>query len=145
MVTRRLYQSVCYCMNLRRSASVLTDYYDRTLEPAGMMVTQFCLLVNLQRLGSANLTQWAEKVGLERSTMVRNVRGLEKRGWIIPAAGRGRRFMLSPQGEAALAQAMPLWQQTQARVEQYLSEADAQALLRITARLQQIPDMPENA
>lgn len=128
-------KSTCYCINLRRSAGILTDIYDRALVPSGLTVTQYCLLVHLQRMGSANITRWAGQVGLERSTMVRNVRILEKNRWIQPAAGRGRYFALSPAGQECLAAAVPLWQETQQKIEQYLGETDAQALLRIADRL----------
>lgn len=128
-------KSTCYCINLRRSAGILTDIYDKALAPCGMTVAQYCLLIHLHRMGNANITQWADQVGLERSTMVRNVRILEKNGWIQPAAGRGRHFTLSPAGQERLTAAIPIWQQTQAAIEQQLGAEDAQALLRIADKL----------
>ena len=131
-------KSTCYCINLRRSTGILTDIYDKALAPCGMTVAQYCLLIHLQRMGSANITQWAEKVGLERSTMVRNVRILEKNGWIQPTEGRGRRFSLSETGAERLTAAVPIWQQTQKAIEQQLGAEDAQALLRIADKLQHL-------
>ena len=70
----QLYKSNCYCTNLRRSANAISDFYDTALKEAGLTISQYYLLVNLSRLGTANITHWAEHVGLNRSTMVRNIK-----------------------------------------------------------------------
>lgn len=134
----KLYESPCYCTNLRRSANAVSDYYDARLRPSGLTAAQYYLLLNLSRLGSANMTRWAEHVGLERSTMVRNIHLLESRGLIAPAEGRGRTFTLSEAGCAALDAAMPLWEGAQRELEGFLGAEDAQAVLRIGARLQEL-------
>ena len=134
----KLYESPCYCTNLRRSANAVSDYYDARLRPSGLTAAQYYLLLNLSRLGSANMTRWAEHVGLERSTMVRNIHLLESRGLIAPAEGRGRTFTLSEAARAALDAAMPLWEGVQRELEGFLGAEDAQAVLRIGARLQEL-------
>ncbi len=134
----KLYESPCYCTNLRRSAYAVSEYYDARLRPSGLTAAQYYLLLNLSRLGSANMTRWAEHVGLERSTMVRNIHLLESRGLIAPAEGRGRTFTLSEAGRAALDAAMPLWEGAQGELEGFLGAEDAQAVLRIGARLQEL-------
>ena len=132
----KLYQSSCYCTNLRRSANVVTDFYGSVLKNAGLTVAQYYLLINLSRLEAANITQWAERVGLDRSTMVRNVKLLESKGWISPAAGKGKVFSLSPEGRQVLDQAIPLWQDAQAQMETLLGKEDAAAFFRIHEKLQ---------
>jgi DNA-binding MarR family transcriptional regulator len=138
---KRLYQSKCYCTNLRRSAAALSDYYDTALQKAGLTVPQYYLLINLSRLGSANITHWAQHVGLERSTMVRNVRVLQSARLIETAVGSGKTFTLTPQGRAALALAVPLWEQTQHRLEAFLGAEDTAAILRIGDKLQELPPL----
>lgn len=135
------YRGVCYCVNLRRGAAILTEYYDSALAESGLSVTQFCLLIHLRRKTGANMTQWAEAVGLERSTMVRNIRLLEQNGWIARIPGRGKCFALSPSGNAALERALPAWQETQNRLASYLTQEDADALLRISRKIQALPAM----
>lgn len=132
------YESTCYCTNLRRSANALSEFYDAALKKAGVTVSQYNLLVNLSRLGSANITRWAERVGLERSTMVRNIAVLEARGMVETAPGRGRVLTLSPAGREALERAVPIWEEAQRKLEDFLGE-DAAAILRIGARLQRLP------
>ena len=96
------YKSICYCTNLRRSANMLSDIYDACLKPSSVTVAQYYLLVNLFRLGSANITHWAQRVGLDRSTMVRNIKPLQTRGYVETTEGRGKAFTLTPEGEHVL-------------------------------------------
>lgn len=131
------YESKCYCTNLRRSAGALTEFYDAELRETGLTVAQYHLLINLSRLGSANITHWAERVGLERSTMVRNIAVLEARGMVETAPGRGRVLTLSPAGREALERAVPIWEEAQRKLEDFLGE-DAAAILRIGAKLQRL-------
>ena len=131
-----LYTSQCYCTNLRRSAGIVTDFYDSGLKDAGVSVSQYYLLVNLARLERANITRWAQRVGLERSTMARNIRPLEARGLIENVDGRGKTYALTPRGEAVLSQASAIWEERQRSLEGFLGREDYEAILRIGERLQ---------
>ena len=84
----------------------------------------------------ANLSQWAERVGLDRTTMVRNVKTLESKGLIAPAEGRGRTFALTEIGKTTLTHGIKLWEQAQAELREKLGGEDADTLLRICRRLQ---------
>lgn len=132
-----MYESPCYCTNLRRSAQWTTEYYDKALEPCGLSVPQYYLLVNLSRMEKANLSQWAKRVGLDRTTMARNVKSLEKKGLIQPAVGRGRTFSVTGSGSNTLTQAVVLWEQVQTELREKLGSSDAEALLRICRKLQE--------
>lgn len=132
-----LYKSVCYCTNLRRSANAISDIYDTTLKSTGLTASQYYLLITLWRLGSANITHWAEHVGLDRSTMVRNIRPLQNRGLIEAAPGRGKTFALSAEGKTTLNSAVPLWQKAQKKIEAMLEKEDIEALFRISDKLLQ--------
>lgn len=133
-----LYKSKCYCTNLRRSANAASEFYDRELAPSGLTAPQYYLLINLSRLGSANITHWAERVGLERSTMVRNVRHLESRGLAARVDGPGKTYALTDAGRAALDAAVPLWEGAQEKLRAFLGPEDADAILRIGSRLQEL-------
>ena len=131
-----MYESPCYCTNLRRGALWATEYYDRMLAPSGLSVPQYYLLINLSRMEKANLSQWAERVGLDRTTMVRNVKTLENKGLVAPTEGRGKTFTLTDTGKSTLAQGIALWEQAQERLRGSIGDADAEALLRICRKLQ---------
>lgn len=121
----QVYKSTCYCTNLRRSASVLSDIYDDSLKPAGVTVAQYYLLINLSRLGSANITHWAQQVGLDRSTMVRNIKLLQTRNYVETTEGRGKVFTLTPEGSHVLELAVPLWEHAQEKIRNTLGNEDA--------------------
>ena len=135
-----IYQSECYCTNLRRSSNDVSDFYDNALRNTGLTIAQYYLLINLSRLESANITHWAKRVGLDRSTMVRNIKLLESRGLIEKAEGHGKTFTLSAIGKKSLEAAVPVWNETQKKLELFLGKEDSEAILRIGSKLQCLKD-----
>ncbi len=112
-------KSVCYCISLRRASSVVTELYDGFLAPAGLTVTQLSLLINLGQLGTASVSQLAEQVGLERTTLVRTLRPLLEKGLVsdaAPAGQRDRALTLTEAGLAAMEAGDALWEQAQAEI-----------------------------
>ena len=130
--------STCCCTNLRRSASIVSDFYDASLKDAGLTIAQYYLLINLSKLGSANITHWAERVGLDRSTMVRNIKLLQSRNLVNLTEGHGKVFTLSPEGRKVLEQAIPLWEKAQEQIRGVLGEEDTEAIFRISGKLQEL-------
>lgn len=134
----KLVESSCYCTNLRRSAGILTDFYDDALKETGLTVAQYSLLINLSRLGKANITHWAEYIGLDRSTMVRNVKLLQKREYIEETDGNGKTFCLSATGEQILSEAVQAWNRAQDEIKSFLGAEDVEKLLSIGRKLQEL-------
>ena len=133
-----LSKSYCYCTNLRRSAKAITNHYDAALKETGLSVSQYYLLCNLSRKEKLNITHWAEYVGLDRSTMVRNVKLLLAHDFIEEADGHGKTFTLSEKGTQTLKKASLLWDKAQKDMEQFLGKEDAEAILRIGSKLQEL-------
>lgn len=139
----QLYKSTCYCTNVRRSANIISDFYDASLKGAGLTIAQYYLLINLSRLGSANITHWAEHVGLDRSTVVRNIKLLQTRDLVKITEGHGKVFTLSSEGKRVLELAIPLWQRAQERIEDILGKDDIEAVFRISEKFQELSRRPE--
>lgn len=131
-----LSKSSCYCTNLRRSTNVVSAFYDSILSEVGLTVAQYYLLVNLSRLGTVNITHLAKAVGLDRSTMVRNIKLLQNRGLVEIVDGHGKTFALSSEGTMILEKAMPLWEKAQMQIEKILGKEDVEAIFRISDKLQ---------
>lgn len=115
----------CYCANARRAALALTARYDRALAPHGLKATQYSLLHAVKRRGRANLTALAEATGLDRSTLGRNLRGLEALGLVALSPGedqRDRVAALTPAGRDRLRAAAAPWRALQADVEAALGD-----------------------
>ena len=111
----------CYCTQLRRASRAFTRLYDEALRQQGLRITQFSMLRGLARLGKATLTELADELALDRTTMSRSIRLLIDAGWVNIVAGeedgRERILSLSNQGKKKLTDALPAWSQAQAKVE----------------------------
>lgn len=115
----------CLCINLRRVAQKVTDFYDRVLQPVGVSVNQYSLLVNISRMEGCGTGELAQRVRLEKSTLVRTLQPLLRAGLIedkAPGKARRRRLYISPQGEEVLQKAFPLWQKAQGELAGALGE-----------------------
>ncbi len=130
------YRGECYGMLLRRSANAITEIYNASLLPLGLTLAQYSLLANLEYYGRMNIKQWAEKVGLERTTMVRNIRTLRARGWVTETEGRGKQFILSPSGLKTFEEAHEHWVYAQRQIERMLGKVNCAAIVDISERLQ---------
>ena len=123
----------CAAGNLRRTTRALTQLYDEALQPSGLRVTQFSLLVNIGRAGQATISQLAETLIIDRTTLTRNLRVLEKDALIKTVQGddqRTHQVRLTPKGERVLAKALPLWERAQARIVAGFGEDKYGALLK---------------
>lgn len=129
--------SPCYCTNLRRAARAVTRFYDHVLESSGLRVTQFALLVHLHTLGPVPLHRLAEAVKLERTTLLRNLHGLESRNLVSKrAAAKAHIIGLTPQGERLLCDAMPRWEAAQKKIHAALTDEEHAVLGRALQRLE---------
>ncbi len=110
----------CLCLEARRNAQLLTRAYERRLRPHGLTINQFSLLSSLILGGPQPLAGLAERLGVERTTLVRNVALAEKEGLVETRPERsGRRQLvdITLQGRARAIEALPAWRaaQTEAR------------------------------
>ena len=113
----------CVCFHLRKTARTITQLYDHTLAPSGLRGTQFTLLRLIGRTGGLSFSALAEVLGMDRTTLTRNFRPLERDKLIrtVPGADRRVRLVsLTPRGARKLAEAEPLWAAAHARVTEGL-------------------------
>lgn len=110
----------CLGSALRRANRAVAQYYETAFRGSGMRATQFTILVTLTQTGALTMSQLAERLGLERTTLTRNLRPLESHGWVRAASDeadlRRRRVELTAAGRAAAARALPAWRRAQAGV-----------------------------
>jgi DNA-binding MarR family transcriptional regulator len=109
----------CACFNVRRAARAITQHYDRVLAPSGLRATQFTLLVALGRAGAIPFTRLADVLGMDRTTLTRNLSPLERDGLLTIRPGPDRRVKLvtiTEKGREVLTRAIPLWQDAQRRI-----------------------------
>lgn len=119
----------CTCARLRRTTRKITQLYDQALLPVDLTVSQFGLLSHLygaraMQRGGLSIKTLADRLGMDSSTLTRNLKPLEARGYIAdradPDDGRARLIAITADGSAKLADAVPHWRQAQAHVKQKL-------------------------
>ncbi|WP_197675016.1 MarR family winged helix-turn-helix transcriptional regulator [Halopseudomonas salegens] len=104
---------------------MITRAYDEALRPSGLRITQFTLLVAIGYGAPGSISELADWLAMERTTLTRNLKLLEKEGLIETHAGahhRARASGLTPTGKAKLDEAYPLWQAVQKRYREGLGE-----------------------
>ena len=126
--------SPCTCAMLRRTARRVTRLYDQALRPTGLRLNQFAVLANISRDGGLSITELAERLEMERTTLTRNLRPLVRAGWVLVATGSDRRQRsvgLTQAGRQVYQQAYPLWQETERRLRRELGREDSDNLRRL--------------
>ncbi|SFD15253.1 MarR family winged helix-turn-helix transcriptional regulator [Tropicimonas isoalkanivorans] len=106
----------CLCTSLRQAAAFSTAHYDAVLAPAGIKITMFRLLRRIDEAGCVSISDLAGIVGLDRSTLGRNLRVLEKQDLIATRPGQDQRervVELTDHGRRTLETALPLWRSAQ--------------------------------
>jgi DNA-binding MarR family transcriptional regulator len=129
--------TTCACQKARIAARAVTRAYDEALRSTGLRSTQFTVLVAASVAGGIPLGQLAVILGLERTTLTRNLTALEKQGLIRIARvdGRTRKVVISPVGADRLEKALPLWNRAQQTLRGKLGEQEWSAIHTSLAKL----------
>lgn len=140
MATMHEVAATCACLKARKAARAVTRAYDKALRPSGLRATQFTILGAASISGGVPLGKLADMLGLERTSMTRNLQVLERDGLIrlLDADGRTRNIEVTDAGAARLAEALPLWEEAQNSLRQKFGEdgwAAVQSSLAALARL----------
>jgi DNA-binding MarR family transcriptional regulator len=127
----------CVCFHLRRSARTVSQLDDRMLAPTGLKATQFTLLTVVRRSGGLPFSRLAEVLGMDRTTLTRNLRPLDRDGLVRIEAGSDRRVRvvgLTRAGDRKHTEAEPLWARAHARMTSGIGEATWKALRKDLSR-----------
>ena len=121
-------RDTCLCLHVQRAARALARRFDDALRPTGLTSGQFSLLMALNRPDPPRIGEVAALLAMDRTTLTANLKPLERRGLLRVTMDavdkRGRRLVLTPVGRAALVAALPLWERTEADIEQSVADAE---------------------
>ena len=126
--------SPCTCFRMRKLTRLMSQRYDRRLANAGINVNQYSILRRIGRK-TRTVSELARELGMDRTTLSRDLKPLLARGWVEQVAGedaRQRPLRVAAAGVRALKQAMPLWRDAQDEIETLLG---SQRTLRLHAQL----------
>jgi DNA-binding MarR family transcriptional regulator len=123
----------CACATLRRAARLVTQLYSqemgRTVEPA-----QYTLLSAMSAKPGLNQSRLSAALGLDKTTMSRNLRVMKAYGWIKTAGTGDRResgYLLTAAGKKTLASAKPKWSSAQAKLRSRLKPGEWEKLFEV--------------
>jgi DNA-binding MarR family transcriptional regulator len=125
-------------MGLRHAARAVTQAYDEAIAGSGVRATQFGLLVALAQAPLVPLSKLAEVLGMDRTTLTRNLAPLLRDGLVEERKTEDKRvraFALSARGKKVFEQALPGWRKAQARIVRAIASAELEQMQRTLARV----------
>lgn len=128
----------CTCALIRRSARRITQIYDAALQETGLRITQYSILANVDDRKDLSITDLAKLLVMDRTTLTRNLRPLQRDGLVQLDDGPDRRskaLHLTSKGRKALAQARPLWEAIEATVRGIVADDELTQLRSLLKRV----------
>jgi DNA-binding MarR family transcriptional regulator len=117
--------SDCACLKVRTASRAVTRFYDDAFRPIGLRATQLTVLVAVT-FGEAVSIAWLSRLlGMDRSTLTRNLRPLEQKGLVAlgpEGHHRSRTLSVTSRGEQLVHKALPLWEKTQEKLREELKK-----------------------
>jgi DNA-binding MarR family transcriptional regulator len=111
----------CACRNLRMTSRVITQYFDKALQPVELRATQFALLADISSRDSSTVGELANVLLMDQTTVTRNIEILRKSGLIdvniADDDSRKRCVKITELGTTKLIEAIPSWAKAQQHIE----------------------------
>ncbi|MDS0857496.1 MarR family winged helix-turn-helix transcriptional regulator [Burkholderia pseudomultivorans] len=122
----------CNCLALRQATRFITQLYERHLAPVGVTPAQFSIMVNLAHRPGMLMSELAETLVMDRTTLLRALKPLQRDGLVAAAASehdaRAHALGLTALGASTFAQAKIAWQAAQDEFEAQFGKGRAKAL-----------------
>jgi DNA-binding MarR family transcriptional regulator len=123
----------CTCFNVRRVSRAITQFFDAGVRQHGVRPTQTPILRALQAKNGWSMAELSEWLGMERTTLLRNLRPLQRDGLVrTRGGGRGGHMELeiTEKGRKTLAKVLPAWRSAQDKVVAILGQERWSAIIR---------------
>jgi DNA-binding MarR family transcriptional regulator len=121
----------CNCQALRQAARHVSQIYDGHLAAEGLKTSQYSILAKLNRLGPQSINEMAKLMVMDRTTLGRAVRPLERDKLLTIEAdddARRRKLKLTAAGETRVKAAAAKWREAQKEFELAFGVPDAATL-----------------
>src|SRR5258708_1463850 len=122
----------CVCFNLRWVTRAVTQFYGAGMRRHGIPPNQSSIPASLNSKDSWNMAELSDWLGMERTTLVRNLRPLQRDGFVkAVGGGRGNRVELTitTKGRNQVEKLTPAWKSAQSAVVKTLGEKRWSAIL----------------
>ncbi len=144
---QRMSADTCTCGTMRKAARAITLLYDNAFKSSGLLSTQFGVLHVIYNIESVRISDLADKLGMDRTTLTRNLSVLEREGFIKISEGkdhRTRNVTATQKGRGAVTRAIPLWNEAQRKVKQKMGESSWRELMRNLGGFLKVTDQLTN-
>jgi DNA-binding MarR family transcriptional regulator len=131
-------RTACNCLALRQAARHISQLYDGYLSSEGLRTTQYSILAKLNQLGPLSINELAKSMVMDRTTLGRAIRPLQRDRLLTIAGGedgRTRSLRLTTTGEARLKAATAKWREAQKKFEKTFGAQDAAELRSVLQRV----------
>ena len=122
----------CVCFNLRWVTRAVTQFYDAEMRRHGIRPTQGSILASLNAKGSWSMAELSDWLGMDRTTLVRNLGPLQRDGFVqVDGGGRGNRveLLITAKGRKQIEKLAPAWKAAQSAVVKTLGEKRWSAII----------------
>jgi DNA-binding MarR family transcriptional regulator len=122
----------CVCFNLRWVARAVTQFYDSEMRRHGIRPTQGTILLALNSKENWSMAELSDWLGVERTTLVRNLRPLQRDGFVqAVGGGHGNRVELAitAKGRKQIEKLTPAWKSAQSAAVKTLGKERWSAIL----------------
>ncbi len=121
----------CTNLKLRRLSRTVSRAYDADMRTLGLTGAQYALLSHVLKLAPVSPGALAQAMGLDPSTVTRNLKALLAGGWVAQQPGadaRSRLLVATEAGQALRHQARSRWLHSQQHIEAVLGPERVGAL-----------------
>ena len=122
----------CAGWNARLAARRITGFLNRRMQGSGLSLAQFSLMAQIAAARDDALSELAQRIGLDQSTLSRNLQVLEAAGLVEIAAGdkdaRRRAVWLTEKGARSLEAGLADWRRAHAELAERIDPEAARRL-----------------
>ena len=143
MLDQSMSAGTCTCGELRKAARAITLLYDNAFKSSGLLSTQFNVLQTIYNIDSMRISDLANKLGMDRTTLTRNLSVLERHGFIEISQGKDHRTRIvtaTQKGNNAVAKTILLWNEVQRKVKQEMGENSWRELMQNLGQLVKVTE-----
>lgn len=113
----------CTNFRLRHLMRQVARLYDAEVARSGLKTTQYSLLSHVLHLGPIRPVDLAQAMGVDASTLTRNLKPLVAEGWLVQGEGpdaRSRLIEITDEGRRKRAEAQRHWRTAQEKLNELL-------------------------
>jgi DNA-binding MarR family transcriptional regulator len=128
----------CNCQALRQAARHVSQIYDNHLAAEGLTTSQFSILSKLNRLGPMSINELAKLMVMDRTTLGRALRPLQRDRLLSVEAdddARRRKIKLTTTGETRIKAAAAKWREAQKEFELSFGAPEAAGMRTVLRRV----------